>query len=146
MVKLPKGLKLRKGEKVFWSRKRCWRSYSVWLISIILWLLVGLLYPMLILLGIALFIFVIYKRSKTQYTITNHRICKCTGPTVEKVKKDIKLKDIYRIEVERDTMGEIFNYGSIILKPLEDGDMELKGVYDPDKIAGYIRKKTAKML
>lgn len=141
MKKVPTGLGLKQGETILWYGNRSWRSYSFWILFILLWVFLGLAFPILLLMGIALGIFVVINRFNSEYAVTNKRAFSRYGFSLGEGSSEIPLDDIHEVELKRTIIGESMNYGDIEINRLGGTEVVFKGVYDPEKIVDSLKSK-----
>jgi len=138
---MPKGSTSKKGEKILWYGRRSWKSYTFWILFVFLWLIFGLAFPLLFLLGLATFFIILLKQRTSEYAVTNKRIVSRRGFTMGRCYGEMNFEDIHEEKIIRDMLAESLNYGDIELRSLEGGKVDMKGVDDPERIVEFIKQR-----
>lgn len=77
----------------------------------------------------------------TKYIITNNEIVKLHG-ILNKKKIVIPYQSVSDVMFEKSVLGRILNYGSVYVRGFkEGGDIELKGVRNPEEVHNIIQNK-----
>lgn len=139
--KMPKGTSLKKNEKTLWYGRRSWKSYTFWILFVFLWLIFGLVFPVLFILGLFTFFVIILKQRASEYAVTNKRVVYRCGFTMGKSYGELRLEDIHEENITQDMLGESLNYGDIEFRSLEGETAVFKGIHDPEKIAEFVRQR-----
>ncbi len=138
---MPKGTSLKKGEKILWYGRRNWKSYTFWILFVFLWLIFGLIFPFLFLLGLFTFFVILLKQRASEYAVTNNRVvCRC-GFTMGKSYGELRLDEIHGKNIVRDMLAESLNYGDIEFRSLEGETAVFKGIHDPERISEFVMQR-----
>lgn len=138
---MPKGSTPKKSEKILWYGRRCWKSYTFWILFVFLWLIFGLAFPLLFLMGLATFFIILLKQRTSEYAVTDKRVVCRRGFTMGKSCGEMKLEDIHEEKITQDMLAESLNYGDIEFRSLEGEGVEFKGVHDPELIVEFVEKR-----
>ena len=87
-----------------------------------------LLAPVLIGIGLLIWVFVIYRT--TEIAITNKRIIAKSG-FVSRSTTEINLPKVESLQVDQNVRGRIFNYGTIIVAGAGTPNLQIHGIKDP---------------
>jgi uncharacterized membrane protein YdbT with pleckstrin-like domain len=87
-----------------------------------------LLAPLLIGIGLLIWVFVIYRT--TEIAITNKRIIAKSG-FVSRSTTEINLPKVESLQVDQNVRGRIFNYGTIIVAGAGTPNLQIHGIKDP---------------
>lgn len=87
-----------------------------------------LLAPVLVGIGLLIWVFVIYRT--TEIAITNKRIIAKSG-FVSRTTTEINLPKVESLQVDQNVRGRIFNYGTIIVAGAGTPNLQIHGIKDP---------------
>ena len=87
-----------------------------------------LLAPVLIGIGLLIWVFVIYRT--TEIAITNKRIISKSG-FVSRSTTEINLPKVESLQVDQNVRGRMFNYGTIIVAGAGTPNLQIHGIKDP---------------
>jgi uncharacterized membrane protein YdbT with pleckstrin-like domain len=100
---------------------------SLWPLA--LWILIGIvLTPILVGLGILLWVFIKYKT--TEIAITNKRVISKVG-LISRQTIEMNLQKIESIQVDQSVTGRIFNYGSLVISGGGTPQAPIHGISNP---------------
>ncbi len=104
-------------------------------------LLISILVVSLLLVPISIFLPAMYLRKKFIYRINEDFVQKKFKGflDLESLEKKIYIEEIESVEFEKTSLGEIFNYGNVIVKG-KGKEIILNGVHDPEGISAKIKK------
>ena len=125
-------------ERAVRTSKRSWKSFSIWYIFALLWIFLGLVFPLLFLMGVIVFVILIFKIIKTRYIITNRAVYSKTVLSFGKSTKELKLKDISEIKISQNLISESMGYGDVIFKDLQDNRVVFRGINNPERWKNFV--------
>ncbi len=133
---IKKGLK---DKKVIWYGQRCWKSYTLWLVSALFWIFFGLVFPILFLLGLALFVIISLDKLTSDYWITNKGVYSNRSLHLGKGMEKQDIEDVKSVSIYKGNLGELINFGDVRIGTYGEIKVTFKGVADPDTVVKKIR-------
>ena len=98
-----------------------------------------LLLPVVVGLGLLIWVFIIYKT--TEIAITNKRIISKFG-FISRNTTEINLPKIESLQVDQGVMGRLFDYGTIIVAGAGTPNLRMPGIADPLRFRRHFMEAT----
>ncbi len=129
-------------EKIVWSSYRSWKSYYTWLFFVVIWLLVGFIFPVFLFIFMISFLFITLHRYGSKYYITDEKVYSVNKYHVGKKKGSLALGEIETLVIERDLWGEMFGYGTVKIGVVGEIKVVFSGVKEVDAVVKYFKERT----
>lgn len=136
--KAVKGISLSRDEKILHSGGRCWRSGILWLISAILWMFVGLFFPLLFFMGLIFFAATVIRIPWFTYVLTDKGVHTRHRNLFDVEYHHVTWGEIRGISMVMSNTGEILDFGNITLILTEREPMVLKDVKTPKRLMEFM--------
>lgn len=141
MAKVPTGMELKENETVLRYAKRSWRSFSFWIISAMIWFILGLFNPLIFLMALVLLAVIVIKKFSSEYAVTAERIYCRKSFTMGKSIEEMELQDIHEIDISQNPFSQSLKVGDMNVRMLDpDEYITLKGIKYPEGWKDYIEK------